>query len=969
MLEPLICMADLFNFGITPNVDYSISYFDTIKHESMVFLVAEKGGNKEDFKLMQMITEAMQITYADRGNYTSIQDTDLRTITGLRLDNFASNFTSYSLSNNNNENLVDWSDEQFQAILALRSLLARNLNNLSVPESLLAQNRFNKLMQIGDSIETYFQDPTIVALGADAKNQDKFRDLRDQWFNQYNLIAGLISGDTVVNKVITALGGINGTGSFNPSNINSLVSTFQSTIRSGADPATLDFNSDGSVDSADYRELLRVLGDRRNESAFDALMTQEIFNLDKLDMSAALMSNTTNLSPTDRAIHNSIYSLYEGQSEVNNYVVRKLNGSNFANPIAETEFNNLDEKNERIERELKGSLGTATFLPASSSSITDANRASNNIVLLALGFTKDDARDISDRLRPDFRLTEALNGSAETILGTLRSLKSNNEIDINELAAMVQVVLDKNPDSTTLSTAQVNKIKEYAARPGDLSAELATYMSLVVDSAPSAKFTSLDNYIKASPPYNLSSSQEATYLKYLNDSSNEKIADSYLGFYRATPPATSANFATLHSIFEGSDNKSIRDLLSINDLKFEDTLVTLRHPSGLNVSSFRATILDKFQNVEIDHLNAFLDKLVLARTNGLANGAANNLISAYSSILNSPTASILTTPPPNLTLESHFLNSTLGKNPDITLELLNNQIEVLGDMGNNPTVVAALNQANSFKAWAQGAVPLQNTYNNLSASEKLAYDSFLTTFPNASLVQREDAMSLISGNYAFADNKDFMASYGKLLAAGNTSAANKLKDIAVFYGAGANVSSLISQMNNSNISAEAVDTAHAMLVPLQAMNPPSDYTNSINETNEFLILNVLRGSGTYNSTEGPVTQAFTGAIKVVLDGNQNLTEENNFIAMAVRNFETELGLNGLITPLSRTEQIKNRLVLNEYNRERAAMQIKVFEAMIGFYDTQISSEQSKSTPDITKIATLTAQKQSHEAAIAQLMTV
>ena len=49
--------------------DTSLSYFEVIRDESNVFLIGQRGGTQQDARLMDMIGEALQISYADIGNY------------------------------------------------------------------------------------------------------------------------------------------------------------------------------------------------------------------------------------------------------------------------------------------------------------------------------------------------------------------------------------------------------------------------------------------------------------------------------------------------------------------------------------------------------------------------------------------------------------------------------------------------------------------------------------------------------------------------------------------------------------------------------------------------------------------------------------------------------------------------------------------------------------------------------------
>ncbi|MFZ4085102.1 MAG: hypothetical protein ACOYK1_06155, partial [Vampirovibrionia bacterium] len=571
--------------------DMSLSYFEVIRDESNVLLVGQRGGTQQDGRLMDMIGEALQITYADYGNYHSGINVDIDgvkdNVSGadkVELKYFADNVKSFGTTDiQYDANLVNQSLQQYYAMWGLRSGLYYNINKISEPESKLIENKFGALMDVGDQMEAYLLQNR--ALGNGAKETDQYRALEEQWFNNYDLINGIIRGDTSIDRAVTALGGIKTDGSITQTKVEDVVKNLQSAIINGTDDVALDFNSDGNVDSADYDALRMVIGDRRNESAFDALMTQDSLNLSKLGMYSSLAKNTTNVNANNKSIYSQLENYYADQSEINNYIATNTADSSFASAAEKQRFtalaNQLDELNEAVEFDLRTKLFKNTPATINTALKAKADQASNEMVLLSLGLSKDDSAAVAASFEPDFKITEALDNNVETVLQLMAELKKDNKIDLKQLITVSKLLIEDEEYTTEL--AQFKKLGEYLAIGANTN-EIKTYIKLAGNNASQESLDLLNNYIRngalADPI------QENKFLDYLANEANTDIAKTYLSLIKGTDANKTAKLAVLETL--AANNATDK----LNDTQEDVFLNYLTAEGNVNIAQTYASILN-----------------------------------------------------------------------------------------------------------------------------------------------------------------------------------------------------------------------------------------------------------------------------------------------------------------------------------------------------------------------------------------
>lgn len=597
-------MADILEIGSGTRGsdwwnDLSMSYFETIRHESNIQLVAQRGGSVQDGHLMDMICEAIEIQYADYGNYHSGINVDINNkkdnVSGadkVDLKYFADNFDSYGTKDiTYDANLVNQSLQQYYAMWGLRSALYQNINKITAPESALITKKFGSLMDIGDQMEKYLLDNK--ALGPKAKETDEYRALEEKWYNNYDLINGIIRGDESIDRAVAALGGISAGGAVSSSKTEDVMKRLQTAIINNTDDAALDFNHDGNVDSADYKVLRMVVGDRRTTSAFDAVMTQDSLNLGKVSMYSTLAKNTTNVNAHDKAIYTQLNSYFQAQSDVNNYMATNLTDSSFASDIEKQKFmdlaNQVDELNEAVEFKLREKLNTTDVAVIDPDLKAKATKASNEMVLLSLGFSVEKSEELIAKFPPDFKITEALTDSTEKIVSFLKAVESSGSITTDKLATTLVSLIRENPDniedSQTLrdmgvSSGQVTTLLSYI----DLGADhkvINAYMNMVVNGAPADKFAALDNYVKNSASYHFTDAQEDKFLVYLAQSDDAEIATTYATLVKNN--ATQQQFDMLDRDFvkqdfglsETEDDMLFKYLTTPGTAKFAETFIAI----------------------------------------------------------------------------------------------------------------------------------------------------------------------------------------------------------------------------------------------------------------------------------------------------------------------------------------------------------------------------------------------------------
>ncbi|MBU6197911.1 MAG: hypothetical protein KGO93_10145, partial [Cyanobacteria bacterium REEB446] len=548
--------------------DRSLSYFEVIRDESNVFLVGQRGGTQQDMRLMDMIGEALQISYADYGNYHTGINIDLDgvkdNVSGadkVELKYFADNVKSFGATDiKYDANLVNQSLQQYNAMWGLRAGLYNNIKTISEPEAKLIENKFGALMDIGDQMEAYLLQNK--ALGKGAKETDQYRALEEQWFNNYDLVNGIIRGDTSIDRAVAALGNIQADGSITQANIGNVVNSLQTTIINGTDDVALDFNRDGNIDSADYDALRMVIGDRRNESAFDALMTQDSLNLSKLGMYSGLAKNTrTSNINNNKAIYSLLENYYADQSEINNYMATNTADSSFASVAEKQRFialaNQLDELNEAVEFNLRDKLFKNTPATINTELKAKADKASNEMVLLSLGLSKDDSAAVVASFAPGFKITEALDSEVETMVQLAVELKKENRINLEQFTSITKSLIEGvDIDAGIGDSAKLKKLIEYMAIGANTN-ELATYIQLAGNNASQESLDLLDEYIREGALTD--SIQENKFLGYLTNETNADIAKTYLSLVTGNDLNKAVKLAALEALAANNATDKLSD--------------------------------------------------------------------------------------------------------------------------------------------------------------------------------------------------------------------------------------------------------------------------------------------------------------------------------------------------------------------------------------------------------------------------
>ena len=961
--------------------DFSLSYFEVIRDESNVLLVGQRGGTEQDGRLMDMIGEALQISYADIGNYHTginvnldgVKD-NVSGVDKVELKYFADNVDSFGTTDiTYDANLVNQSFQQYYAMWGLRAGLYENINKISLPEAKLIENKFGALMDVGDQMEAYLLQNK--ALGNGAKETDQYRALEEQWFNNYDLINGIIRGDTSIDKAVAALGGIKADGSITQASVASVVKNLQSAIINGSDDTTLDFNSDGNVDSADYDALRMVIGDRRNESAFDALMTQDSLNLSKLAVYSGLAKNTTNVNAPDKAIYSQLENYYADQSEVNNYIATNSADSSFASAAEKQRFtelaNQLDELNEAVEFDLRSKLNTSTPATINTELKAKADKASNEMVLLSLGLSKDDSAVIAAGFKPGFKITEALNDTTEMIVQFVGKLKEQGKIDSAKLVAISTLIIEENPDdlSNSEALAGLGVLSEYIAI-GANENELASYMKLVISDAPKDSLNLIDDYIRHGEKYKFSTAQEDTFLEYLSESKNANIAKTYVNFIKEG--ANAGKLTTLNDIFEGSGS-TIR-VLKQEDLRFKESLDTLKNSYGVRSPSYYSQIVDNFSNANPDSVNEILAATIKLNQDTSVTIKPRLVASSESAI--EGMISVMKDPLKQIASNKNELFSAYPDGLELAAKVLSMQLNLLGSMDQNTeAVIAAKNQANTLLSYIPDYLKNPDaSLSGLNSKDRKDYQVFLSAFPVGSKPteqQKKDVLALIQGNMILADNQAFLQSYGTLVATGDTASASKLAQIANFIGADNNYTYQARGFNNTNLSARNIDVAYNILEFSQNLKE-QNYSNYA--ANNFMLETVLNNSKGFNtSIESDLTIAFFDSLEDTLEDKPatlSAAAYDKFITGAIAGFGNDLYYNGAVGTKSSSEQVKNnstyRNQLGLNNVSVANLQIEQFESMIDFFNLQIAQERAKEQPNTGKIDNYRSQINSHQAAINSL---
>lgn len=452
--------------------DLSLSYFENIRNESNVFLVGLRGGDENKLNLMDMIGEAIQMTYADRGNYIrDYIDVDIANATDnvsgnskVDLvhfeDNFNSddndNFTTAELSNSDYA-LFHQSNQQYHAMWGLRTALFHDVNNnefkggesqMTDAEAKFIEKQFHEMMDIGDQMEAYLYNNGDL-LHADAKNTDEYREMEEQWFLKMESMMAVIQNDEATEKVVANLGGFNDDGSLNADAVEDVLNAFHENYGQEGEDLNLDFNSDGVVDTDDYDVMMKIVGDKRDESGFDAVLVNDAMNLGKTAMYSSLAKGS-NVSDNDKLLYESLEFFFAEQSEANETMINSIKEHGFASAEAEQRFielaNQLDQANEAVELKLRESISTDDEISLDGELKEAAVRISNEMMMLSLGFSVEDSDELAGLLGADSKLTDEISDNSLGLISEVSALAKSGAMNDGLKVRLISGILTENSE-------------------------------------------------------------------------------------------------------------------------------------------------------------------------------------------------------------------------------------------------------------------------------------------------------------------------------------------------------------------------------------------------------------------------------------------------------------------------------------------------------------------------------------------
>ena len=969
--------------------DRSISLFETIKEESNVFLVGMRGGDDNKIKLMDMIGEALQISYADRGNYIrDYIDVDLEThtdnVTGelkANLEHFGNNLNSdenddFSTADLQNSNwaLFKHSNQQYRTLWGLRSALYRDVHNnefrgqeskLSDEEVKFVENQFHRMMDLGDNMEAYLYNGGDL-LNNSVRDGNDYRAMEEEWFTFFDSMMSVIDGDESTQKVFQALGGLNSEGEVSEEAIANVINDFQENFGSEEENSALDFNSDGIIDSADYDVLMRVVGDRRNESAFDAIMVQDSMNNDKVSLYSSL-AHSDNASDNDKLIYESLEMFYEEQVEANFTITKNINDYGFDTDAEATRFqelaNQLDEMNEAVERELRQSLGTNDVIEFDQDLKEASTIASNEMMFLSHGFSVEESAALSNSVSTDIKLDEELTEETAFVIQLLDNMKDEGIIS---QAIMVDLVSDF-VESNNESIFEFSRLEEVFGDDFTRFAEfqneevLMTYLDIAFKDPDTEKYNLLENY--AQGDYGFTDEQSQDFLKYLRESENANFAQSLVNF--VSENASDEVIGALDTLFENR-NTIDRDL-NMEDFDFIEKLETLGEQLeiSINTEPLKDAMLNNFDLDGITELSNNILDSIIAKNEELEGLGKDIDISTMRQFMSNLTK--LNEEPEKAVLNHDgLIGSSSAKNAFIVMycedyrmvamEMFEAHNGLLENMPESVDTGKAITANNTIVSWKDDIQELgnqQNLTNNnqpdfyLKAPFKESFTEFHENFESGAPEGIQDRFYNLLQN---TNDKQAVDTFVKFAIEGNTEALDDLETIAYYDNKDINLIGGDLSAQSISVAADILDTASQ----LRDMGPTFDISASRLENLAVGLAN--DHSETYTGRES-IESFVTGAsntIEDIITANNNSVSNEDLAALLETNINeltanvfarNELNSVGVVSSgiANGNQNIIDQFNLNDENV--ADIQVQYYDSLISLYDSLLDAERAKEEPD------------------------
>ncbi|NQY78884.1 MAG: hypothetical protein HRT47_01075 [Candidatus Caenarcaniphilales bacterium] len=541
--------------------DFSLSYFENIRNESNVFLVGLRGGDENKLKLMDMIGEAIHISYADRGNYIrDYIDVDIANATDnvsgnskVDLIHFEDNFVSDDNDNFTTSELAQsgyalfhQSNQQYHAMWGLRSALFHDVNNnefkggesqMTDAEAKFIENQFHEMMDIGDQMEAYLYNNGDLQ-HADAKNTDEYRELEEKWFLKMESMMAVIQNDETTEKVVANLGGFNDDGTLNADAVEDVLAAFHENYGVEGEDLNLDFNSDGIIDTEDYDIMMKVVGDKRHESGFDALLVNDSMNLGKTAMYSGLAKGP-NVSDNDKLLYESLEFFFAEQSDANETMISNIQEFGFASDEAEQRFieltNMLDQANEAVELKLRESISTDDEIALDPELGDIAINISNEMMMLSLGFNVEDSAALAEYVGGEYKITDEITDESLSLINDITQLKDDGLMNNELRLRLISGVVNENSsdfvedDITTMIQDKFDEFLGFAATHNDglvdyFDSMIEFYQTLINDeeSKENSNQTLISSYEGAMTSFE-------TQRSSLDNSNSDYNSDAYTG--------------------------------------------------------------------------------------------------------------------------------------------------------------------------------------------------------------------------------------------------------------------------------------------------------------------------------------------------------------------------------------------------------------------------------------------------------
>jgi transcriptional regulator with XRE-family HTH domain len=406
-----------------------------------------------------------------------------------------------------------------------------------------------------------------------------------------------------------------------------------------------------------------------------------------------------------------------------------------------------------------------------------------------------------------------------------------------------------------------------------------------------------------------------------------------------------------------------------SDLKFTTNLESIKNEFRLNIDP--KLLLKYLEKADISALNSITGNMItnLTKSNDLQKTKTDtmNLLEDLTRVLMDPL--------------TERLSTYKTEAASISKQILELQLKTLNTLDpNDPVVIKVKKSVNEqIKSLPDYLTDSDSATDGQSTAVKRDYAIFKKAFPAGkppTAAQTAAALELINGNYILGDSPAFIANYAKFVSSGDTKSADKLMEIAKYFGANETYGSSLRQFSNAKLDAKSVEVASEILdftKNLSAQNI-SDLRGPILVANRFMLNSVLNNKGGFNSaTEGDLTKTFFKSLEEASKEKSSTVtnkELSEFLVSSIYSFSRDLYQDGKVQLISTTSlvqrDISNKQLGPLAKDGIAQMQIDVFEGMLSFYQSQVQGENAKPEPDASKISQWQAQINSHQSAITAL---